>query len=495
MGFVLSLIYIAFSLLSPSVLPMEIVSLHVNVILGIAVILALLPTVMGSKIGRLPDTYLVLGLLIATAVSVAATGWLGAVPTKMLEVIPIFIVFYFIVISCKSVFQLTVLVYVLLAVALFIFAQGAIADRTGDHMSHYLMAEGTAGNMVYRYKGLGVLSDPNDLAQFFVTLIPMLWIRWKRGSHLFNFLFTVAPALVLVGGMYFTHSRGGMIALAALTLFGFKDKLGVILSSLLTAGLVVAMLALNVSGGRAINEDDGGRVAAWSTGLEVFRAHPVFGVGIDNFSEFNDTGHTAHNSYVLCLAEIGILGYFCWMGMIVSNWTGLSQIARKKRSKDEDREGREAVLIPPHLRTGALAGTGKVPLPIGQMQAAVAGGPGMPPFMVQPATAGWGGSAPIRIGEAVATMNPDNDGRLKHAAKVFQVAFVGLLTSAFFLSRTFSMVFYVTLGMCAAVRMMYLRRHTDTELNLLGLLKRIGFVIVGSVMFLYLFVRIRGIHS
>ena len=72
---------------------------------------------------------------------------------------------------------------------------------------------------------------------------------------------------------------------------------------------------LDISGKR-INEDDS-RVAAWVTGLGIFKAHPVFGIGIDNFSDYNETGNTAHNSYVLCLAELGMFGYFFWMGMIV----------------------------------------------------------------------------------------------------------------------------------------------------------------------------------
>ena len=36
-----------------------------------------------------------------------------------------------------------------------------------------------------------------------------------------------------------------------------------------------------------------------------------------NFANQNG-GHTAHNSFVLCLAELGIVGYMLWMGLLVS---------------------------------------------------------------------------------------------------------------------------------------------------------------------------------
>ncbi len=77
-----------------------------------------------------------------------------------------------------------------------------------------------------------------------------------------------------------------------------------------------------------MNEDDGGRVALWQKGIEIIRAHPLLGVGMGNYGQFTDNGLTAHNSYVLCAAELGFFGYFFWLGMIVAGWTGLTQMIR-----------------------------------------------------------------------------------------------------------------------------------------------------------------------
>src|SRR3546814_14583581 len=45
----------------------------------------------------------------------------------------------------------------------------------------------------------------------------------------------------------------------------------------------------------------------------MFRANPGFGVCVGNFTDH--TRLTAHNSFVLVLAETGIVGYTVWLAM------------------------------------------------------------------------------------------------------------------------------------------------------------------------------------
>ncbi|MDP9039642.1 MAG: O-antigen ligase family protein [Acidobacteriota bacterium] len=495
MTFILAALYVAFSLLSPSVLPEAIWSLHVNIILGIAVLLVSIPQIVESKLGTLPDSYLVLALLMVATVSIFRLGF-SQIPATFMGFLPILIVYYFVLIACRRLVHLKVLTYILLLVAFYIFAQGAMADHAHNALSPYLIAEGEGEKMVFRYRGIGVLSDPNDVAQFYVTLIPMLFLRWKKNSYFLNFVFTLLPAGVLIAGMYFTHSRGGAIALVALILFGFKDKLGIVKSSVLAAAMFVGMMALNISGGRGMNDDDGGRVAAWVTGLELFKAHPLLGVGINQFSEYNDTGHTAHNSYVLCLAEIGLFGYFCWMGTIVSNLKDLSAISRLKTQREKEKEGaRTANPMPESMRVSSPAPALEFAFQPGQLQPAAFARPAYAGAELQGSHAGgdgaWAGSP--RIG-SMAPSPEDSESDLIYAARIMRIAFVGLLTSAFFLSRSFSMVFYLVLGMSAALRLIYDKRHPEMTHPFGKLLRAVTVTIVLSVVFLYLFVRIRGLH-
>lgn len=487
MAFVLTVLYLALSLLSPAVLPEAIWSLHVNIILGIATILVLLPQLGRVKLGNIPDTYFVLGLLFSAGISTLPLGF-SVVPGKVMDYLPIFIVFYFVLIACRTLSQIRILIYVLGAIAIFVLLQGWLAYRAEEVLSPYLVAEGRGDLLFYRFQGLGVLSDPNDLAQLLTTMIPLLFLRWKKGNALGNFLFTLVPACVLATGLYFTHSRGGALALVAVCLFGFKDKLGVVMSSILAVGLFGGMMALNISGGRGMNDDDGGRVAAWSTGLEIFKGHPLIGVGIDRFPEFNETGHTAHNSYILCLSEVGLLGYFCWMGTIVSSLTGLSSVASGGKAKHKVQD---PTTVPPHLRFRPVLEAPPMLSAVAPLQVAANGFASV--AYSQPAPNTWA-PASVRFESGTSSAGPADDADLVQTAKILRIAFVGLLTSAFFLSRSFSMVFYIMLGIAGSVRLMYLQRHPQEKIDSKVMMKRVMIVIVGSVLFLYLFVRIRGVH-
>ncbi len=49
---------------------------------------------------------------------------------------------------------------------------------------------------------------------------------------------------------------------------------------------------------------------AAAKGLELLKAHPIFGVGFGNMGDY--VGQTAHNSLVVCAAELGLFGLYFW---------------------------------------------------------------------------------------------------------------------------------------------------------------------------------------
>ena len=65
----------------------------------------------------------------------------------------------------------------------------------------------------------------------------------------------------------------------------------------------------------------------------MFRSNPILGVGYLNFTDHNDL--TAHNSFVLCFAELGIVGYFFWLALLV---VAILQIGQVRRCEDDDAE-------------------------------------------------------------------------------------------------------------------------------------------------------------
>jgi O-antigen ligase len=48
------------------------------------------------------------------------------------------------------------------------------------------------------------------------------------------------------------------------------------------------------------------RLDCWASAISIWRSHPILGVGLGQFTEHNYM--TAHNSYLLALAELGLPG-------------------------------------------------------------------------------------------------------------------------------------------------------------------------------------------
>lgn len=170
---------------------------------------------------------------------------------------------------------------------------------------------------VDRTEATGIFSDPNDLAATFVGGLALTISRViltpgiRRSGY-------VGLSGILLYAIGLTNSRGGILALIAL-LFGYlmTSKL----ATPVKMGLIaLAVLAVLGAGGRMTNFDSheasaNSRFWFWANGCSMLLAHPLLGVGYDQFMS-NNGGMTAHNSFVLCFAELGMAGYYCWMGCI-----------------------------------------------------------------------------------------------------------------------------------------------------------------------------------
>lgn len=152
-----------------------------------------------------------------------------------------------------------------------------------------------------RYRG--VLQDPNELAlaggvglplAFAIARVPKRSLG--RGALVFLSLALVLLCAVLTG------SRSGQLVFVAVLGIYFVQRFG--LKGALVA--VTAALPLLVLGGRSGSEASVStteRIDCWVEALSIWRSHPFFGVGLGQFGDYHYL--TAHNSYLLTLAELG----------------------------------------------------------------------------------------------------------------------------------------------------------------------------------------------
>ena len=186
----------------------------------------------------------------------------------------------------------------------------------------------TSGRYLWRIRSVGFLGDPNDYAQTMVCFLPMLLAFWQPG-HMMRTLLVIAPtASLLLYTIYLTRSRGSLLGLSALFFLTVRKRLGSVLTGVMVVGIFVGAMALNFTGGRAVSSQDesaGGRIEAWAQGLNMLMYHPIAGVGYRRFPDHHT--HTAHNTLVVCFGELGFLGYWVWLALVVMVFTQLSRAA------------------------------------------------------------------------------------------------------------------------------------------------------------------------
>jgi O-antigen ligase len=168
-------------------------------------------------------------------------------------------------------------------------------------------------------------------------------------------LAAIAAATCSFIGLAATGSRGGLVALAvavavAIVLAG-RWRGRATLAALLASGAIVTWLfafAPAALHDRVLNTDTTGRSTIWTVAARVIEAHPIKGVGADNFRlvsahYLNRPGATkradfiigvpkvAHSVYLETLADLGLVGLALFGGLIAISLSCAIRAARLLR--------------------------------------------------------------------------------------------------------------------------------------------------------------------
>ncbi len=186
----------------------------------------------------------------------------------------------------------------------------------------------------YSKRAGGTFVNPNHLAGFLCVILPLASgvVFWGR-EPVVGKVFHAYAALVMLGGVAVTMSRGGWVA----STVGLSLLVGYILSrrselripaTITAAALAVAAISylglvekaksriLNLSGEGNIDAGSS-RIWLWRPALAMWQDHPAFGVGPNHFDvEFaayrpwQIQVHPAytHNEYLQILTDYGVIG-------------------------------------------------------------------------------------------------------------------------------------------------------------------------------------------
>ena len=198
-----------------------------------------------------------------------------------------------------------------------------------------------------RIRWIGIFNDPNDLALVFVVGAGFLISFLFEKSRGIVKLFSIGMLLIIGQALYYTNSRGGFLAMAAVVGFFFLIKIKNKILAIAIAGILAfAVILVGPSRMSQLSASEGsayGRIEAWYVGFQMLKSAPIFGIGHSMFAEYHI--RTAHNSYILVAAEEGIIGLFMWITLICFSFKGLWLITKKNNASTSYVKGIEAGLI------------------------------------------------------------------------------------------------------------------------------------------------------
>ena len=441
MAFFFSVLFIVTAYVTPGVIWGPLAEFHVEIILALLAFVTSLPNIARSKVFDLPQAYACIAFALAVPVSIAAGGWFGGAMSGFYGFLPTVFCFFLAAANFRTRRHFQLVVLAMFLGSLYFIINGLLDLHNNVIPSEFLYGDGA----LRRLRGLGFVYDPNDFSQVMVSLIPLIFL-WKTRNKFLNVFTLVIPIGVLITGMYFTHSRGAALALMATIVVVLRRKIGTVPAAVLAGALFAVSLAVGWSGGRDVSMEAGAdRLDAWSTGIEFIKHHPVFGIGAGRFAEFNEI--TAHNTVVVCAAEIGLPGFCCWVLFVFSALRNGTRVNAKEQSGgDELATGEGATPKPeplPHLRTRSL------PLaPVGARMAMAGSSVTFP----VPMRAGVGPARRPRRDEEI---SPDElaakQEEVRSMARLLVASLAGFLVAGWFLSRALSMWLFLYCGMMHAV--------------------------------------------
>jgi O-antigen ligase len=198
-----------------------------------------------------------------------------------------------------------------------------------------------------RYSMAGV--NENDLGLMLALSLPMtLYLLSRRKNPLLVPLYWVHIGLSLTA-LFLAGSRGGLISAGVgmimfpLIMFRLPRSQRIAFVAVCAAGLIaglvlvpeevwdrIANVGTDVTEGTLTH-----RTVIWSAGLEVFRDHPIVGVGAGAYGpaivQAVDIGYVAHNTFLSVLVELGVIGFMLWLALIGCLFYGASEARYDER--------------------------------------------------------------------------------------------------------------------------------------------------------------------
>lgn len=298
------------------------------------------------------QTWLLAGFALTLFISIPFSFWAGRsieLSSDFLKIIIYYLIFINIVRTPKTLRIAAAVTLLCVAVLAYSVIKGYMggAFRSGAEI------------------GAGVFGDANDVAQVFVTILP-LTVFWKLRSPFTSFWFWAFTAFFTIATII-TQSRGGLLGLAAVIFFmltrGRNKLVGAAMFAVVAVVVAVSLPSQFTERYKTIGtyEEDAsamGRIYAWEAGMNMMLTRPLTGVGIGCFEIafgmtyrpegfFSNKWMAPHNTLVQVGGETGVVGLMLWLAMFFTCVVVLRRLkpAGTEKEQIEIDQARDALLI------------------------------------------------------------------------------------------------------------------------------------------------------
>ena len=205
----------------------------------------------------------------------------------------------------------------------------------------------------------GTMYDPNDLAYFLVSFLPIFFVFLRKYEPLVNKIMSTTGILLSIAVVLLSGSRGGLLGLGVVLFFILFSKIVVERTAVkvflsFSAVVIISMHADQINVERfqsitALSSDynltsESGRLAIWKRGFRLVISNPVTGVGVACFGkaigEQRDAEgeiprwQVAHNSFVQVAVETGLIGFVVFSALLFASLKNFRRLSKHKRTEE-----------------------------------------------------------------------------------------------------------------------------------------------------------------
>lgn len=216
-----------------------------------------------------------------------------------------------------------------------------------NYVLRYFPSEIVDKSNIFYYKGAyaGVTEQTGVVAFYIVLnlLVLISYIEKEKYTIKARLVFLVF-SVISFWGLYLTDKRGHLVAILIIISITIFRRLGIeivkrilLLFTVTLISIIIIIFTSNILTNKEsllqdLNVYSSGRIDLYLIAIELFKEKPIFGWGLGYFNQY--VGMGTHNMYLQILSELGIIGFFSFVFIAVSNLLNAFKLLSEGNQKE-----------------------------------------------------------------------------------------------------------------------------------------------------------------